>query len=276
MIPFTKMQGLGNDFVLLDGIRVSLANINVEQLAREVCDRRLGVGSDGLILVETASDAPFRMRMWNPDGSESEMCGNGIRCVALLLREHGHSTEREVPVETGAGILTVEQVGVSCVRVDMGVARLLRGEIGMSGEPGDSFVDQPISIEGHVLPGTAASMGNPHLVCFVEDVTEVPLERWGPELEQHPLFPNRVNVHFIQVADRANLIQRTWERGAGATLACGTGACASAVAAFVTGRANRSVAVKLPGGELKIDYLEDGRVLMTGPAESTFEGVWPD
>lgn len=271
MIPFVKMHGIGNDFILLDGIGAELPREDFPALSRAVNDRRFGVGGDGLILLERGEQAPYRMRMFNPDGSESEMCGNGIRCFAKLLKDRGYSDQETVDVETGAGILklTVEPSG--WVRVDMGLARLTRAEIPMAGLPESTFLDEPID----EFRGTAVSMGNPHLVIFVEDVASVDLEKIGPKLERHSLFPNRTNVHFVQVSDREHLIQRTWERGAGVTLACGTGACAVGVTGYLTERSGRSVDIKLPGGHLKIEYREDGRVFMTGPAETVFEGEWP-
>ncbi|AIE87926.1 diaminopimelate epimerase [Fimbriimonas ginsengisoli] len=266
MIKFTKMQGTGNDFVMVDAFREKELPADLPELARWACDRRFGIGGDGLILADPGSEAPFRMRMFNPDGSASEMCGNGIRCLARLLRDHGHTEADSVPVETGAGILTVE-LRPGGVRVDMGRAKLSRQEIGMPGI--GPFVEEDL---GNGLRGTAVSMGNPHLVIFVDDVAAVDLVKLGRELEHHPLFPNRTNVHFVQVVDRQTLIQRTWERGAGITLACGTGACACAVAAVMTNRADRSVEIRLPGGNLHIDFDADGRVFMTGPAETVFEG----
>ncbi len=266
---FTKMHGIGNDFVMVDVIRDGALTGDIADLARRVNDRRFGVGGDGLILVERGKTAPFQMRMFNPDGSESEMCGNGIRCFARLLKDHGHLEADSVDVETGAGTLTLNLVGGNRVRVDMGLARLTRGEIGMTGPADEPFTEQPVA-DG--FRGTAVSMGNPHLIVFVDDASKVDLAKVGPILEHQPEFPKRVNVSFIQVVDRKHLIQRTWERGAGTTLACGTGACASAVAAIVTGRADRSVEMQLPGGKLEIEYLEDGRVFMTGPAETVFEG----
>lgn len=273
MIRFTKMQGIGNDFVMVDTIREPLPALDLVDLARKTNDRKFGIGADGLILVEKGSTAPFRMRMFNPDGSESEMCGNGIRCFAKMLRDKGHLETEHVDVETGAGTLHLEiGHGGNLVTVNMGRARLTRGEIGMTGEPNEAYQEVPTETMIGTLPATAVSMGNPHLVLFVADAASVPLQVIGPELEHHPLFPRRTNVHFIQVLDRKTLIQKTWERGAGATLACGTGACASAVAAFLTGRADRKVEMQLPGGSLFIEYLESGEVLMTGPAETVFEG----
>lgn len=276
MIPFVKMHGIGNDFVMVDAVASDpLRGLELAPLARAVNDRRFGIGGDGLIVVDRPSESAFRMRMFNPDGSESEMCGNGVRCVAQMLRQRGHSDSERIDLDTGAGRLRLELLDDTRVRVDMGVARLSRGEIGMVDASSERFVEQPVSVGGTTLPGTAVGMGNPHLVLFVEEVEAVPLAEWGPALEIHPEFPNRVNVHFVEAIDERSLIQRTWERGAGATLACGTGACACAVAGFLTGRSRRSVTVRLPGGDLAIEVLEDGRVLMTGPAETVFEGAWP-
>jgi diaminopimelate epimerase len=274
VIAFTKMHGIGNDFVMLDGVGSALPSVDFTELSRQMNDRRFGVGGDGLILVERGTTTPFRMRMFNPDGSESEMCGNGIRCFARLLKDRRYTDEPLVDVETGAGKLTVEVLPDGWVRVDMGPARLTRGEIPMTGLADEQFVDQPVSSEAGEFVGTAVSMGNPHLVIFVPDVQAVDLHRIGPILENNPLFPRRTNVHFASVVDRGHLIQRTWERGAGATLACGTGACAVGVAGYLTGRSDREVEIQLPGGKLRIEYREDGRVMMTGPAETVFEGNW--
>jgi len=269
MIPFTKMQGIGNDFIMLDTLRDGLPEADLAELSRLVNDRRFGIGGDGLILIEKGNDAPYQMRMFNPDGSESEMCGNGIRCFAKLLRDHGHTVEPSVDVETGAGTLTLEYIPDGRIKVNMGPARILRKEIPMLGAPDETFIDQPIT---ESLKGTAVSMGNPHVVIFVEDVSAIDLKKIGPELEHNELFPKRTNVHFVQVVGRDRLIQRTWERGAGITLACGTGACSVCVAGFLTGRSDRTVLIHLPGGDLEIDYREDRIVFMTGPAETVFNG----
>jgi diaminopimelate epimerase len=270
-VPFVKMHGIGNDFILLDGVGAELPKADFQAVSQAVNDRRFGIGGDGLILVEKGAEAPFRMRMFNPDGSESEMCGNGIRCFAKLLKQRGYIGAGSVDVETGAGTLTLFLEQNGWVKVDMGPARLTRGEIPMSGPADEKFIDQPV---GEYL-GTAVSMGNPHLVIFVEGVQAIDLERIGPVLEHHDVFPNRVNVHFVQRLDALHLVQRTWERGAGITLACGTGACAVGVAGFLTGRSERNVDIKLPGGHLQIEYLESGHVLMSGPAETVFLGEWP-
>jgi diaminopimelate epimerase len=273
VIPFRKMQGIGNDFVMIDAVRHPIPGERLPDLAVHLCDRRLGVGGDGLILILPGSKAPHRMRMFNPDGSESEMCGNGVRCFARMLRDLGYVESEVCRVETEAGVLELRFVGDD-VRVAMGPARMLRGEIGMAGPADAQFVEEPVA-EDLPLLGTAVSMGNPHLVIFVDDVASVPLALLGPRLERSPLFPSRVNVHFAQVMGRGRIIQRTWERGAGATLACGTGACATAVAACRTGRTDTRVEVRLPGGILHIEVDPDGEVWMTGAAELVFEGVWP-
>ncbi len=265
MIPFVKMQGLGNDFVVLDALRDPLPS-DPAGLARVVCDRRRGVGGDGLLVLDRGESAPFRMRMWNPDGSESEMCGNGLRCAAALLRERGHAAD-DVEIETGAGVLRASFVGGD-VAIDMGVARLTRGEIGMAGPPDETFVDAELDGER----ATAVSMGNPHLVLFVADVDAIDLETRGRALEVHPLFPRRTNVHFVQLLGPDEARVRVWERGAGATLACGTGACAVAVAGVETRRLARRSTIRLPGGPLTVEVDEGRRVTMTGPATTVFEG----
>jgi len=273
--PFAKMHGIGNDFVVVDGVRSSYGGTHWEAIAKRICDRRFGVGSDGLIVIEKPEDARFRMRMWNPDGSESEMCGNGIRCVARYIADEGLSPNSTIPIETGAGLLHLELLPNGDVRVDMGIAGLDPAEIGIESVAGDSFVAQEMTVAGQTARATAVSMGNPHLVIFVDDVASVPLEEWGPAIEHNPMFRNRINAHFVEVRDRSHLIQRTWERGAGPTMACGTGACASGVAAFLNGLAERDVEIRLPGGYLQISYRDDGRVFMTGPAQTVFVGSWP-
>ena len=200
------------------------------------------------------------------------MCGNGIRCFANLLRDHNHISKSEVNVETGAGILGLKLGENNEVSVDMGIARFTRSEIGMTGDPISEFIEQ--TLQGRV--GTAVSMGNPHLVIFVEDVRAVVLEIEGPKLERDELFSKRTNVHFGQIIDRGHLIERTWERGAGATLACGTGACATGAAAVRTGRADAHMQIDLPGGTLKIDVSDHYEITMTGPAKTSFTGEWPE
>lgn len=274
-IEFTKMHGIGNDFIVVDAYTKPAPSEDWSALSRLMNDRKFGIGGDGLILIEKGDRAPFRMRMFNPDGSESEMCGNGIRCVARYVHERGLTDLVEIPIETGAGLL---QLGLRddarFVRVDMGIARLKRGEIPMTGPKDEPAKRFDIPAGGGSFSATAVNMGNPHVVMFVPNVEQVPLEALGPEIEKHPLFPNRTNVHFAQVVSPTFLIQRTWERGAGATLACGTGACAVLVAAVENGLAERTATIRLPGGDLQIEYQTDGRVFMTGPAEFVFDGVW--
>jgi diaminopimelate epimerase len=264
-VKFTKMHGIGNDFVLIDELRDGPLSGDHSVLSQRICDRKFGVGADGLILVQR--DPELRMRMFNPDGSESEMCGNGLRTFAKLVFDRGHVTEPNFPIQTGAGTLHVELID-SEVRVDMGEAKLKPADIGMSNED-DSFINQPIAGS---IKGTAVSMGNPHLVIFVTDLEKIDLDLDGPPLERHPFFLNRTNVHFAQVIDREHLKMKTWERGAGATLACGTGACATAVAASLNDHTGRQTEITLPGGKLTLEYKETGHVFMTGPAEYVFEG----
>ena len=244
------MHGIGNDFVLLDErVNRSVADVADADLARSICDRRLGVGADGLIFVELGDLAPTRMRMLNPDGSESEMCGNGLRCVAKLL-----GAER-VQIETGGRRVEADLLPDGRIRVDMGVASVLDAQLQV-----DEF------------EGVAINVGNPHFVVFCEDVAGVDLEQVGPRIEYAPAFPARTNVHFAQVIDSRTIRQRTWERGAGITLACGSGACAGALAAFATGRSGPEVRLHLPGGFLDLEVNDAGQVWMTGPAEAVFSG----
>ena len=271
-IKFTKMHGIGNDFVMVNGFQESIPEHELADVSKAVCDRKFGVGSDGLILALPGKDSPFRMRMFNPDGSESEMCGNGVRCFIKFLHDERLTQEREVPVETGAGELQLVLRDDGQVQVDMGLARLKRGEIGMTGPASETFVDAPVNILDQEFRGTAVGMGNPHLVIFSPNVADINLRVLGPALENLSLFPARVNVHFVQVVHPGHIVQRTWERGAGITLACGTGACACAVASYLNGHTGRAVDVKLPGGTLQIYYREDERVYMTGPAETIFSG----
>ncbi len=275
---FTKVHGLGNDFVLVDCFSEKLACRNLSSLAVRICDRHFGVGADGLVLVEPSNVADARMRIFNPDGSEAEMCGNAIRCVAKYLYEHGRVAKEEVSVETAAGLMVpklfVEDGVVRAVRVDMGLPRLSREEIPMEGPPGQ-VVGEPLHAGGCTYTVTAVSMGNPHCVIFVPNVKAVPLKEVGPVIESHRAFPRRTNVEFIQVLNREEVVMRVWERGAGETLACGTGACASVVAGVLNGLTDRKVRVHLAAGYLDIEWSGNGRVYMTGPAEEVFTGNYP-
>ena len=271
MISFVKMQGIGNDFIVLDAIRNPELPGDLAEFARQTCDRRLGVGGDGVLILDRDGSGSLRMRMLNPDGSASEMCGNGLRCVAVLAHANGYvGDETTFPIETGAGTLAIEILDADNVRVNMGTYSLSPADIGLVWS-GDRFVNELISKS---MRGTAVSMGNPHLVIFTPDVAAIELDHVGPILENHPWFTHRTNVHFVQVESRSQLIQRTWERGAGITLACGTGACACAVAAKVNNLSDRSVDIDLPGGRLHVDVDEFQTVRMTGPAKVVYEGAW--
>ncbi|MDK2820715.1 MAG: diaminopimelate epimerase [Clostridia bacterium] len=275
-LQFVKMHGLGNDFVLVNTMEEKNLG-DLSKLAQKICHRRFGVGADGLILVLPSSKAHLRMRIFNPDGSEPEMCGNGIRCFARFAYEAGLVSEKEFEVETLAGIIKPRLIfdanEVSGIRVDMGEPRFKREEIPVSGT-GDSFVvNEPVSVEDETWHGTCVSMGNPHCVFFVEDVGKAPVTVVGPKVEKHSLFPQHTNVEFIEVVNKEELKMRVWERGAGETMACGTGACASAVAGVLTGRTNRKVTVHLAAGDLLIEWSEtNNHVYMTGPAVEVFKG----
>ena len=262
------MHGIGNDFVLIDTLRDGPLVGDIPAIAKKACDREFGIGADGLIIVERINDV-LTMTMLNPDGSESEMCGNGLRTFAKLCRDRSYGGDT-FPVQTGAGLLTVTFQADQSIAVQMGVAILDPSLIGMTGVSEATFVNQDI---GGGLFGTAVSMGNPHLVIFVADVAVVKLEEDGPRLENHKFFPRRTNVHFVQVVSPTEITQRTWERGAGATQACGTGACAGAVASFLNSKTGRDVKVNLPGGSLQVSYAEGGMVTMTGTATTVFEGT---
>jgi len=276
-LRFVKMHGAGNDYVYVNLFEES--ERDWPALARAMSDRHFGVGADGLVLIGPSEAADLRMRIFNADGSEAEMCGNAIRCVAKFAYEHGLCRKEEMRIETLAGekrlrlLTSGGRVEGACV--DMGRADLRRGAIPMTGDPEAPAVDVPLDVDGERYIATCVSMGNPHCVLFTENVEAVPLRSLGPRLETHPAFPRRINVHFAQVLSRSEVRVRTWERGAGLTLACGTGASAVCVAGAHTGRTDRRITAHLPGGDLRIEWAEDGRVLMTGPAEEVFTGLWP-
>lgn len=271
------MHGLGNDYVYLDGHSEDLTKYDLTELAKLVTDRHLGVGSDGLILVLPSEQADFRMRIFNPDGSEAEMCGNGIRAFAKYVYEHGLTDKTDLIVHTGAGlihpVMTLEAGRVVSVRVDMREPRLARSEIPMTGEPADQpVVNEALEVADQSIHVTCVSMGNPHCVTFVEDWEEAPVTELGPQLENHAAFPARTNVEFVQVVDRGQVKMRVWERGAGETLACGTGASATLVACVLNDLTDRAARVDLLGGSLDIEWGEDEHVYMTGPAAEVFSG----
>jgi len=277
MIPFTKMHGIGNDYIYIDTHTQQVKDPS--KLAIEMSDRNFGIGADGLILIMPSSEADFRMRMFNADGSEAEMCGNGIRCFAKYVYDHGLTDSKKISVETLAGIkhldLTVKNKKVHTVTVNMGEPIILRERIPMTGEPG-TVIDEPLQVDGVKFNITAISMGNPHVVIYVEDVEQFPLEKYGPMIELHELFPNRTNVEFVQIIHEGEVIQRTWERGSGETLACGTGASAVTVAGVMNRKTNRSVLIHLRGGDLNTEWNEENNnVYLTGPAVEVFQGTWP-
>jgi diaminopimelate epimerase len=278
VMKFTKMHGIGNDYVYVETFSQP-APTDPARLAVTISDRHFGVGSDGLILIMPSNVADARMRMFNADGSEGEMCGNGVRSVAKYLYDHGLARKGKVTVETGRGLLTldleIEGGSVRRVRVDMGAPIVKATEIPtlLSGEPP---VDAPIRIDDLTLAATAVSMGNPHAVIYVDDVGRFPLEALGPKLEHHPMFPQRVNVHIVDLVGPREVRMRTWERGSGITLACGTGACAVCVAGVLTGRTERQILAHLPGGDLELEWPDRrASVFMTGPATEVFSGEWP-
>jgi diaminopimelate epimerase len=282
-MKFTKMQGIGNDYIYVNGFAETVAD--PARLARRISDRHFGIGADGLILILPSQKADVRMRMFNADGSEAEMCGNGIRCVAKYAFDHGLSRSNPMRVETGYGVLSLElqtQNGkVGQVTVNMGQPILKLPDIPVNREA-VSLMDSSREFSFDVGPQTIShatfvSMGNPHAVIFVDDVARIDLPYLGPLVEHFKAFPNRVNAHWVQVKSRGEVVMRTWERGSGITLACGTGACAVCVAGALTGRTDRKILAHLPGGDLTLDWREqDNCVYMTGLAEEVFSGDWPD
>jgi len=274
---FTKMQGLGNDYVYVDGAAERVDD--PAALARAISDRHFGVGADGLILILPDDEADVRMRIFNADGSEAEMCGNGIRCVAKYAYDRGLARGEEIRVATAGGVRGIRvQVGpdgrAEAATVDMGPPVLAPARIPVK-LPGERAVNAPIRTAERAFEMTCVSMGNPHAVIYVDDAAAIPLADVGPKIERHPLFPERVNVHFVQVASADEVTMRTWERGSGATLACGTGASAVCVAGVLTGRTGRELLAHLPGGDLHLHWDEaDNHVHMTGPAVEVFTGEW--
>lgn len=276
-MKFTKMQGIGNDYVYVNCLQETIENPS--ELAKKISDRHYGVGSDGLIMINPSDKADFEMEMYNADGSRGEMCGNGIRCVAKYVYDYGLTDKTSISVETLAGIkyldLTVEDRKVVLVKVDMGKPMLRPEEVPVVSEK-EEVIDEPITVDGQEYRMTCVSMGNPHAVVFIDqDVKEFPLETVGVKFENHERFPKRVNTEFVNVLDRHTAQMRVWERGSGETLACGTGACAVAVACALNGLTEDEVTVKLLGGDLQIKWdREKNTVYMTGPAEVVFDGEW--
>ncbi|WP_138493411.1 diaminopimelate epimerase [Paenibacillus pinistramenti] len=275
-MEFTKMHGLGNDFLVFYGLK-QLPD-QVSGLAVKYCDRHFGAGADGLVFILPSERADFRMVIINSDGTEAEQCGNAIRCAAKYVYDHGHTDRTEITIETlGAGVqpvnLGVEGGKVKTVRVDMG-APILEGRLIPTALEGAEIIDRPIEVDGETFRFTGVSMGNPHAVIYVEDAPSYDFRTWGPKLESHPLFPRKTNVEFATVSGPERIEMRVWERGAGPTLACGTGACATLVSSVLNGLTGRSAWVGLAGGDLFIEWsAEDNHVYMTGPAETVYRGV---
>jgi diaminopimelate epimerase len=288
-IEFAKYHGLGNDFILIDNRHSSEPVLTPEQ-AVSMCDRHFGIGADGVIFALPGQNGTdYTMRIFNSDGSEPEMCGNGIRCLAKFiadleaaeihppqppLAKGGSKFKTEYRIHTGAGVIVTDLRSDGQVKVDMGLPRLLAAEIPTTlTAPDAKVIDVPIEVADKSWSVTCVSMGNPHCITFVEDVSAVALENLGPQFEHHPAFPQRINTEFIQVIRRDYVKMRVWERGAGVTLACGTGACAAVVAGVLVGKCDRTTAVELPGGVLEIEWAEvSGRIYMTGPAQRVFTG----
>ena len=274
-MKFTKMHGLGNDFILTE--QNSELPSNMSPLAVTLCDRRLGIGADGLVIVHPSVRASVRMQIFNADGSEPDMCGNAIRCFSKYVYERGIVSQTTFEVETGAGImvpeLTVRDGRVASVRVNMGKPDLERAHIPMTGSAGH-VVDESLSIGSQVHQITSLLMGVPHTQIFVDDVEDVELDALGPAIEKHERFPKGTNVNFIQVINPTEVKVRTWERGAGATLACGTGSCASVVSGVLNRLTDRNVTVHLRTGHLEIEWTSDDIVYMTGPATEVFTGIF--
>lgn len=275
-IPFTKMHGCGNDYIYINGFCTAIPQARKSELARSLSDRHFGIGGDGLIFINPCQEADFEMEMYNADGSRSEMCGNGIRCVAKYAHDRGLTAQERFSVLSGGQIkyveLTVENGETKTVRVDMGKPCLTPDLIPVEAA-GERVVDEPILVGQKEYRMTCVSMGNPHAVVFWKDVDGLDIEKIGPFFENHPRFPKRTNTEFVEVIDRSHVKMRVWERGTGETLACGTGSCATAVACALNGLTNRRVEVQVLGGRLDIDWEEKtDHVFMTGPAAFVFDG----
>ena len=274
-MKFTKMQGIGNDYVYVNCFEETVAD--PERVSEISSDRHFGIGADGLVLIMPSDKADFRMRMFNADGSEGNMCGNATRCIGKFVYDNHLTDKTNITLETRSGIkkltLYPENGKVKTVLVDMGKAVLKPADIPMN-VSGDTFINKPITVDGKEVFITAVSMGNPHAVTYVDDVDSLELEKIGPSFENHPLFPERVNTEFIKILDESTMQMRVWERGSGETWACGTGACAATAASVLNGYFphDKEITVKLRGGDLFITYKSDGTVLMRGPAETVFTG----
>lgn len=280
-IKFSKLQGIGNDFIIIDSRQEKLESQNLKEMAISMCDRHFGIGADGLLIVWPSEKAAVKMQIFNPDGTEPEMCGNGIRCFAKYIFNITKSEERKeiLSVETKAGIKVIayllEGNEMQGMEVDMGIPILKRSKIPMLGEEKDKVLNEALEVDGKTFQINAISMGNPHCVIFVDDLGTIDLEKIGPKIETHPIFPQSTNVEFVKINNRSDISVNVWERGAGITLACGTGACACVVAGILNKLLDTKVLVHLPGGDLEIEWeKEDNHVVMRGNAEYVFEGAY--
>ena len=284
-MKFTKMHGCGNDYIYVDGSKEKVREKDKPELVRRLSDRHFGIGGDGVIFINPSEEADFEMEMYNMDGTRAEMCGNGIRCVAKFVYDKGLTDKTSISIVSCGKVkhleLSVEDGKVSAIKVNMGQPILKAEEIPVTIENNDGFmikddgavISAPIEVGGQNYKMTCVSMGNPHAVVFVDDVSSLELEKIGPLFENHACFPRRINTEFVKVLDRENIEMRVWERGTGETLACGTGACASVVACVLNGLTQEQVTVKLLGGNLQIRWdREEDLVYMTGPAATVFEG----
>ena len=270
---FTKYNGLGNDFIFLDG-QTALSVKDPAALARKLCNRRTGIGADGLVLLLASQVADVRMRIFNSDGSEAEMCGNASRCVPLHLLKNGFTKQKKCTLETLAGLIETEVLNEhkGIVRVNMGTPRTTRGAVPMTGKPEESSINISVKLGNQKITGTGVSMGNPHFVIVVDNAETAPVAERGPQLETNAAFPQKTNVEFVQIIDKHTVRMRVWERGAGITQACGTGSCATAAACILNGLTASPVTVQLDGGELTIEWPQQRDIWMTGPAQKVFEG----
>ena len=276
MLNFTKMTGLGNDYIYINCINGEKIK-NIPEITRKLSDRHIGIGADGVILIDKPSDSnsDFKMRIFNSDGSEAEMCGNGIRCVAKFIHDKGLSPKDKLAIETLAGTKKVKLIedNGECNQVIVDMGEPIFQDTNIPYNVYEAFnKDLDLNVAGEKMRFTVVSMGNPHAVTFVENVDDIDIEKHGPEIENNPIFPNRTNVEFVQIIDKNNVKVRVWERGAGETRACGTGACAAAVASGLNGYTDENVTVGLPGGNLKIEWGKDNHIYMQGPATTVFEG----
>ncbi len=267
-IHFTKMHGCGNDFIFLDCLNGDIDNLG--KLAERLCDRRFGIGADQLLTIHPSEQADFKMEIYNADGGQVEMCGNGIRCFAKYVYDHGLTQKKELAVETLGGIVRPRLIGDK-VEVDMGEPILEGRTIPVNAD--GKIVKHPLEVDGTTYPVSCVSMGNPHCVLYLDAIDELDLEKIGPRFEHHPFFPKRVNTEFVGVLSPHEVRARVWERGAGETWACGTGACAVGVAGVLTGKTEKKITVHLKGGDLLVDWRENNHVYMTGGAEEVFHGT---